>query len=122
MNTLLARDFNLFDAVVGIKGTLPSTQSNTDPTAGNIAFVDTLSYVVIAVGVIAGLILLGTLIIGAIAYMTSAGDEKVLTKAKQQMTNAVVGFVILVMSYWVVRIIGTIFGMPDILKPTFIGP
>lgn len=125
MNILLARNFNIFDPAVvdsGIKGTLPVSQATTSPTGGADILVNTISYIILAVGVVAGLILLGMLIMGGITYMTSAGDEKVLTRAKQQMTNAVIGFVIIVMSYWIVRIIGTIFGLPNILRPSFIGP
>ncbi|MBU1104284.1 hypothetical protein L6255_04010 [Candidatus Parcubacteria bacterium] len=125
MNILLARTFDLFDKTKpadGIFGVIPGSQKDAALGGSANLFVETISYVVIAAGVVAGLILLGMLIMGAITYMTSAGDEKVLTRAKQQMTNAVIGFVIIAMSYWIVRIIGTIFGLPNILKPTFIGP
>ena len=45
------------------------------------------------------------LIIGGFRYVTSAGNEEVAEKAKKTMTYAVVGFVIVIMSFAAITII-----------------
>ena len=43
--------------------------------------------------------------------MLSRGDPKTTTEAKARITNALLGFVIIFFAYWVVRLIGLIFGL-----------
>jgi len=59
---------------------------------------------------IAGLGLLLMLISAGYTFMTSAGDAKKMEQAKQQLTFAVVGFFIIFGAYWVVQIVGIMFG------------
>jgi len=61
--------------------------------------------------VFAGLILLFYLIAGGFQVMLSAGDEKALGEAKKKITNALFGFILLFVSYWLVQIIEIIFGI-----------
>ena len=61
--------------------------------------------------VFAGLILLFYLIAGGFQMMLSAGDEKALGEAKKKITNALFGFILLFVSYWLVQIIEVIFGI-----------
>jgi len=82
---------------------------------------DLINNVTFAVGVIVGLIFFAMLVMGGIGYMMSAGDEKALTKAKQQITAGLIGLVIVFMAWWVVKIISVIFGI-NILQPKFTGP
>lgn len=60
--------------------------------------------------VIAGLMLLFYLIYGGFHMMTAANDEKGLTEAKAKITNALVGFVILFVAFWLVKILDYILG------------
>ena len=64
--------------------------------------------------VIAGLILLLYLIWGGFSLMTSAGDPKKVESAKGKVTNAVIGFIIIFVSYWLVQILQVVFGLPKI--------
>lgn len=59
----------------------------------------------------AGLFLLLYLIFGGFQLMTSAGDPKKTQEAKGKITNALVGFFIVFISYWLVQIVGTILGI-----------
>ncbi len=59
----------------------------------------------------AGLLLLLYLIFGGFQLMTSAGDPKKTQEAKGKITNALVGFFIVFISYWLVQIVGTILGI-----------
>jgi len=61
--------------------------------------------------VIAGLILLFYLIYGGFQMMTGARDEKGLMAAKGRITNALIGFLLLFVSYWIVQIMEYVLGI-----------
>ena len=63
---------------------------------------------------IAGLILFGAIIVSGFQLMTSGGDQKKTAEAKGCLTNAIIGFVIIFISWWLVQILQIIFGI-DIL-------
>ena len=62
----------------------------------------------------AGFGLLLMLISGGYSFLTSAGDAKKLEGGKQRMTNALMGFIIIIVAFWVVQIIGQLFGIETI--------
>lgn len=64
--------------------------------------------------VIAGLILFGAIIASGFQYLFSAGDPKKTAEAKGCLTNAIIGFLIIFISYWLIQIIEVIFHL-DIL-------
>lgn len=59
----------------------------------------------------AGLALFIYLLIGGFTYLTSGGDQKAMEKAQGQITNAVVGFVIIFAAFWIVQIFEFIFNI-----------
>ena len=61
--------------------------------------------------VIAGLILLFMLILGGIGMMLGANNEAGLKKAQGQISNALLGFLMLFISYWLVQIVEAILGI-----------
>ena len=63
---------------------------------------------------IAGLILLLMIIYGGYNWMLSAGDPKKAARAKEIITVALIGFIIIFTSYWLVQIIGSILGLGTI--------
>ena len=63
---------------------------------------------------LAGLILLLYLIMSGFQFMTSSGDPKAMEGAKQKLTNAVIGFVIVFGAYWLVQIVAGILGLENI--------
>jgi hypothetical protein len=67
--------------------------------------------------VIAGLILLFYFILGGIGMISSAGksDPKTAEQAKATITSAVIGFVVVFTAYWIVKLIATLFGVPNII-------
>ena len=90
---------------LGIKDVfLPSSSTSTN-VGGIITII--LPYLF----VIAGLLLLFYLIYGGFHMMIAANDEKGLAEAKGKITNALVGFLLLFISYWLVQILGHIFGI-----------
>jgi len=62
----------------------------------------------------AGLLLLLYLIYGGLSLMLSRGDPKAVQSAKDKITSAVIGFIIVFVSYWLVQIVGKILGITAI--------
>ncbi len=67
--------------------------------------------------VISGLILLFFFIMGGIGMIASAGesDPQKAEQAKKTITSAVIGFVIVFTSYWIVKLISSLLGIPDLI-------
>ncbi|MDO8558637.1 MAG: hypothetical protein Q7S09_05690 [bacterium] len=63
---------------------------------------------VLVFGMILGVLFI---IMGAISILTSRGDEKKLTTGKDTITWAIVGVVLLVLSYAIVNIVAKFFGV-----------
>jgi len=65
----------------------------------------------------AGLALLFFFIIGGIGLISSAGksDPQKTEQAKKTLTSAVIGFVIVFASYWIVKLIGQLLGISDLI-------
>lgn len=59
----------------------------------------------------AGFGLLLMIIAAGFALLTSAGDSKKTEQAKQQLTNAIIGFIIIFGAVFIVRVVGRIFGI-----------
>lgn len=62
----------------------------------------------------AGLLLLLYLIYGGLSLMLSRGDPKAVQSAKEKITSALTGFIIVFVSYWLVQIVGRILGITAI--------
>jgi len=67
--------------------------------------------------VVAGLILLFFFILGGIGLMSSAGQDnpQKTEQSKKTITSAVIGFVIVFASYWIVKLIGQLLGISDLI-------
>jgi len=61
--------------------------------------------------VIAGLVLFIMLIIGGFGLMTSGGSPEKMKAAQGKITSAVIGFIIIFISYWLMRILEIVFGI-----------
>ena len=68
---------------------------------------------------VAGIIFIGLLIFGGIAVIMSAGsgDAKKAQQGKSAVTNALIGFAIVILAYTIIQIIETITGL-NILNST----
>jgi len=51
------------------------------------------------------------LLIGGFSYLTAAGNEEAVKKAQGQITNALIGFLIIFLSYWIVHLLELILGV-----------
>lgn len=51
------------------------------------------------------------MLFGGITLMTSSGDPKKVAEAKQTITNAFVGLLIVIFAYWIVEFLGLFLGL-----------
>jgi hypothetical protein len=65
----------------------------------------------------AGIALLIYLVLGGLQMMTSQGDPKAMQGAQAKITNALIGFVIIIIAFFIVQLFGQLFG----LQNTFFG-
>jgi len=72
-----------------------------------------ISAVLPNVYVITGVILFFLMIFGGIGYIKGAGsgDEEGVKKGQQAITSALIGFLIIFLSYWIIQLIETITGI-----------
>jgi hypothetical protein len=52
------------------------------------------------------------MIFGGFLIISGGGDSKKTDEGKQALTNAIIGFVIIFTSYWLIQIIEIITGIP----------
>lgn len=61
---------------------------------------------------IAGLILFVIIIISGFNILTGANDPKKVDQAKQTLTTAIIGFIVVFAAYWIAQILEVITGFP----------
>lgn len=59
----------------------------------------------------AAIALLIYLILGGFQMMTSRGDPKAMQGAQAKITNALIGFVIIIIAFFIVQLLGQLFGL-----------
>jgi len=89
-----------------IKGPLEASNFGNQITLGSIIS-KAIDYIFLFAGIGVLLMLLGS----GFSFLTSAGDPKKMEKAKSQLTNALVGFLIIFVAFWLVQALGIIFGI-----------
>lgn len=72
--------------------------------------------------VFAGLALFVMLVIGGFKYLTSGGDAKATEQAQKTMTYAILGLVVIIAAYLILRFLAVFTGIPDLLKFVIPGP
>jgi len=113
MNHTLAQTLQL--PWTGPSGTATTTQIEgklaIPGVSGNLTLGNILSVALPTIFMFAGIGLLLMLISSGFSFLTSAGDPKKLEKAKGTLSNAIVGFIIIFASFWVVQIAKVMFGL-----------
>ncbi len=77
----------------------------------NITIGEVISNLLPYIFVIAGLTLFILLIIGGFGLLTSGGSPEKMKASQGKITSAVIGFVIIFISYWLMRILEIVFGI-----------
>ena|SRR3990167_1037162 len=74
---------------------------------------DILSIVLQFIYPLAGILLFLFLVLGGFSYLTSQGEAEKLKSAKAKITSALIGFILLVFSYFIVRLLSYILGIGE---------
>lgn len=98
-------DINQIQSAAGLE--------NSPGTLANLISGQEISLTVILFFV-AGLLFVFYMISGGISLMTSAGDPKAVAEAKQKITNAFIGLLIVIGAYWIVQLAGFVLRLPGI--------
>lgn len=109
MMHLLALDLGTFTGV----GTLATVNPGTG------AFTQLENVISTVLGVLtvsAGLWFIFQIFGGAVGWLASGGEKQALQNAQKRIVNAIVGLIMVVMSYTLIAVIGSILGF-NILKP-----
>jgi uncharacterized membrane protein len=85
--------------------------SNVDPATSPAAFTKVMSTALGILTVIAGLFFLFRLITAAFKWIGAGGNKDSLSSAQKQITSSLIGLVIVVLSYALVGLIGSILGL-----------
>lgn len=93
-------------------------QKASNPDFGFSSFGEIITAILPYVYSIAGIALLLMLLAGGLQLMTSGGDPKGMEGGKQKITNALIGIIIVFVSFWIVQIVGRILGI-EVFKGIF---
>lgn len=67
--------------------------------------------------ILASIILLYFFILGGLGMISSAGknDPQAAAQAKKTITSAVIGFLVVFLAYWIVKLLGDILNIPNLI-------
>ena len=111
MKPILAKEVSLGQPIEGIG----EYQKNAGGNTGSL-LTDFLSSIITTLTVVASLAFAIYFIIGGLKWITSGGDKTKAEEAKTQMTQAAIGLIVVVISFFIIGIISNILGL-DILDP-----
>lgn len=94
-------------------------EDKTSLVAGFV-FADFLSSVIGVITIVGIIWFVFILITGAISFMSAGGDKNAIESAKKKIMNGVIGLVVLALSLIIIKLIGILIGIPDILNFTYL--
>ena len=106
LNSVFAQELQIGEDGPTIQGPLKGPGGTDIDSLGSV-----ISIILPVVIVTAGIILFFVLVTGGITIMTSAGNPEKLKKAGAQITSSLVGFVLLALSYVLIKFVTRIFGL-----------
>lgn len=94
-----------------------------DPATGKSSFLrfsgeslgSVISGVLNYVFTFAGIALLLYFMYGGFQLFTSAGDQKKVSEGKATITNALIGFVVVFVAFWIVQLFGNLLGLKTLV-------
>jgi hypothetical protein len=90
--------------------------TRNDPTATLSSLESTISLAIGVLTVVAGIFFVIFFFLAAFKWQTAGGDAAKVQKARDEMVQGVIGMIIIVASYGIIGLIGTIIGV-DFLEP-----
>lgn len=110
----LAQSLKLPGDSQAIQGPLTSPGSQT-VFGSTMTIGDILSRALPIIFGLAGVALLLMILAAGFTFLTSAGDAKKMEEGKNQLTNAILGFVIIFVAYWAVTLFASMFGLKEVI-------
>jgi len=99
----------------GITGTAPF-QAVLDQGATQTQLGTLLSNLITTITVVGSLAFVVYFTIGGLKWITAGGDKAKVSEAQTQMTQAAIGLIVIVVSFFIIGIVGAVLGI-DILNP-----
>lgn len=99
----------------GLKGLGTNSLANPSTNAPSI-FTNFLSSVIGVMTIVAIIWFVFLFISGAISYMTSGGDKAAIESAQKRIINSVIGLVIVIIAIYIIKLVGYLLGVPNILN------
>lgn len=99
----------------GITGTGPF-QTVLDRGATQTQLGTLLSNLITTITVVGSLAFVVYFTIGGLKWITAGGDKAKVAEAQTQMTQAAIGLIVIVVSFFIIGIVGAVLGI-DILNP-----
>lgn len=99
----MATDFNIGDKLKFQGSSASDTYSS---------FGDIINNVLPNIYIIAGLIIFFMIIAGGFIMITNAGNSDKQQDGKKIITTAIIGFIVIFASYWIIQIIQIVTGIP----------
>ena len=90
----------------------------SDPSRAGSVFNQIISTTIGVLTVVATIWFVFQFISAAVSIITSAGNKENLQNAKTKLTQSLMGLVVVVVAIFLIKFIGEILGLPDILDPT----
>jgi hypothetical protein len=109
MNHFLTQKLILPGEGNSLEGKVDTSLFQGELTIGSI-----VSRIVPLLFLIAGISLLIMIVVSGFTFLTSGGDPKKMEQGKNQLTYAVVGFVIIFAAFWLVQILGAMLGLESL--------
>lgn len=118
--TLLAQSTSIGTIQPATNAFSLNSQSNNLDVNGNIIAANNLEkFITNAIGaltVIGGLMFIFYFVMGGLTWISAGGDKGKIEKAREQMTQGVIGMVVIVIAYGLIGVISTFLGL-KILNP-----
>ena len=115
MKQLLAADIKLAPAG-GFKGFGKLGLEDGGATNADLVFTQFISSAIGVMTIIAFIWFIFVFFIGAIGIISSGGDKQALETAKKKITSGIIGVVVVIAAIFVIKLIGFLIGVPDILN------
>ncbi|HUV71749.1 MAG TPA: hypothetical protein VMW25_01955 [Clostridia bacterium] len=96
-------------------GKLGSPDLINEVTAAG-TFANILSNIIGVMTIIAIIWFTFVLLTGAIGWLSSGGDKTKIENSQKQITNGIIGLVVVISAIFVIKLIGTLLGIPNILS------
>lgn len=115
MNKLLAADIKLAPNG-GFKGFGKLGLEDGASSNADLVFTQFLSSAIGVMTIIAFIWFIFVFFMGAIGIISSGGDKQALETARKKITSGIIGIVVVIAAIFIIKLIGYLIGIPDILN------